>query len=329
MRYQIFVYILLLAFPLNAASTASKSDPSKPDGLNFIEDGKRGWFWYEIEPEPEEESEEEPDPPLMAKPEPKKEPEKKPEGPTPLSAAWFKINLDKFRDKAIDSASDEDVKAYLYLQRVAMDKAERFKNTYMKVVMGNSDLDENSRYPESSGGGRVLDESSYTNSKEIFSLLSERVGIFFFYKNKKECPVCIPQTRALDTFARKSGIKVFPVSLDGSETDGKNFMPFKKDDGHFEKFGLKYTPAVVLAAPSQNTFQIINQGGAFDASETIEKFLKAALYIGAITEEQYRKTTPSRLPLIDASGVKEGFITEADQPGNVVDQVKTLIPESP
>jgi conjugal transfer pilus assembly protein TraF len=47
-------------------------------------------------------------------------------GPAPLSAAWLRANLERFRDQAIDDPSPRNVALYLYLQRLVLDKAERF-----------------------------------------------------------------------------------------------------------------------------------------------------------------------------------------------------------
>jgi conjugal transfer pilus assembly protein TraF len=65
----------------------------------------------------------------------------------PLSTAWFRKNLEKYRDRAIDDPSAENVAAYYYLQRVMMDKAHRFTDVAREVVMSDPFLDENQRRP--------------------------------------------------------------------------------------------------------------------------------------------------------------------------------------
>ena len=44
----------------------------------------------------------------------------------PFSAAWFREHMQSFMDKAIDEPTNENVRAYLYLQRVMMDKGSQF-----------------------------------------------------------------------------------------------------------------------------------------------------------------------------------------------------------
>ena len=55
--------------------------------------------------------------------------------------------MEHYRDKAIDNPSPENVAAYYYLQRVMMDKAQRFTDMARRVVMSDPLLDENPRRP--------------------------------------------------------------------------------------------------------------------------------------------------------------------------------------
>jgi hypothetical protein len=54
--------------------------------------------------------------------------------PAPLSAAWLRANLERFRDQAIDDPSPRNVALYLYLQRLVLDKAERFAEATQRAV---------------------------------------------------------------------------------------------------------------------------------------------------------------------------------------------------
>lgn len=111
------------------------------DRSTFFHDKERGWFWREEFIEP----------PL---PKPKKEKHPTPipardstEEIQPLSVAWLRKNLEKYRDQAIDVPSPENVAAYFYLQRVMMDKAHRFTDVAHEVVISDPRLDENVRRP--------------------------------------------------------------------------------------------------------------------------------------------------------------------------------------
>jgi len=120
------LFVLLLIAPV-ASSWGQASDAGR-----YFERGEEGWFWYEPEPEPAPEPTID-DTPLAAEPVPKPGPtestiveEIDPVDPTPLSTAWFRANLDDYRDQALDDPSPDNVEAYLYLQRIALERAGSF-----------------------------------------------------------------------------------------------------------------------------------------------------------------------------------------------------------
>ncbi|MCX7100910.1 MAG: conjugal transfer protein TraF, partial [Methylobacter sp.] len=167
----------LLALVLSCGNSASNAQETKSDGAMFYgvsdgreqsasvqnstyyEDKERGWFWYEEPVLDEDVAEPEPllpePPPIQekkAEPEPAKPPEAK-----PLSAEWFRKNMEKYRDKAIDEPTPQNVSAYMYLQRVMLDKAEKFTEVSQQVVMSDPVLDENSRRPIATFGAFAMD----------------------------------------------------------------------------------------------------------------------------------------------------------------------------
>ncbi len=80
----------------------------------FYQRGQEGWFWYQVIPEPEQPDElVEPETGVV---------ESSQSELKPFSAAWFREHMQSFMDKAIDEPTNENVRAYLYLQRVMMDK---------------------------------------------------------------------------------------------------------------------------------------------------------------------------------------------------------------
>lgn len=118
-----------------------------PRAAFFFPDKERGWFWREIQPEPKQltgwlEKPSMPHPPRI-----QDSPKFSPPEPLPSSAAWFRKDLERYRDRAVDDPSSDNVAAYYYLQRVVMDKAHRFTDVARQVVMSDPFLDENQRRP--------------------------------------------------------------------------------------------------------------------------------------------------------------------------------------
>ena len=68
--------------------------------------------------------------------------------------------MEKYRDKAIDDPTSENVSTYMYLQRVMLDKAEKFADASQKLVMRDAVLDENARRPIATFGAFAKDDMS-------------------------------------------------------------------------------------------------------------------------------------------------------------------------
>ena len=93
------------------------------------------WHWYndpekieevepEIVPEHKEEPKKEPPKPKMMVPAPDK-----PRHPVAFSSEWLNTMIPKYLSRAVDDPTPENVEAFFLLQRLAMDKAERFQKS--------------------------------------------------------------------------------------------------------------------------------------------------------------------------------------------------------
>jgi conjugal transfer pilus assembly protein TraF len=315
----------------NVSARKNKVESVGPSGMDFINEGEKGWFWYEEIPEEIEPEEVEPIEPEAEKaPEPRETPPPTtttvapaPKGPAPLSAEWFRKNLDGFRDKAIDKPNDENVKAYLYLQKVMMDKAETFTNKYQEMVVGDPYLDETNRYPTSNFAGKHLESAAKEKKLNLLEALSKRAGVFFFFK--KDCPLCGQQAWILNEFRKQNGIDVVAISMDGSRLEKGQFKTLD-DTGQSEKMDVVNYPAIVLASPP-NTYKVIGQGGGYSITDIQDRMLLVAKTIGVISPEEYDQTLPVRggLQLTDTSG---SMLDEEslEDPQKMVEIIKTLTP---
>lgn len=209
-----------------------------------------------------------------------------PPGPAPLSAKWFRENLTEFRDAALDDPNNPSkVRAYLYLQHVMMDKAENFSQTYQDVVMGDPFLEETDRFPTANFGSQSYEKMASESRKSLAKELGQKAGLFFFYD--KTCTICGQQAYVLKVFEQIYGMKVMPVSLDGSKLDPGHLQESLTDSGQSEAMGIKKVPALVLASPEKGTFRAISQGTPLAMDELVKKTLVAAKTLALITPEQY------------------------------------------
>ncbi len=325
-----FVVVLVLTLFANMALADKKVEQAEgPSGVEFIKGGESGWYWYEVEEEPLEEEREETAEPLPEKPEEVvKEEERMPpspsSGPPPLSVEWFQENLDTYRNLAIDTPSSANVRAYAYLQRIAMDKAERFATKYQEVVIGDPILDESNRYPTSGHAGKRLDSAAREETIKMLNDISKRAGIFFFFK--KDCPLCGQQAWILEQFKRITQIEVVAISMDGAVLEDRSFK-VHLNQGHDKIMGVVQAPAIVLAQPKTGKYKIIGQGGGYDIEELKLRLLVMARSIGVISPEEYEKTQPVKggLMLTDASKIELDDQVLGD-PEEMVEIVRSLTP---
>ena len=90
-----------------SASTGRPASELSNPNAGYFGDKERGWFWYEQYPVQEDTPEPAPAKPIQqagVKP-----PQPKPEEPAPLSAEWMRINMGKYRDKAVDDPTKDNV----------------------------------------------------------------------------------------------------------------------------------------------------------------------------------------------------------------------------
>lgn len=279
--------LLVLAAILSATGKATEQNHGYYDG------SADGWFWYEIVPQWEAP----PPPPPPALPSPTTPAPTAPPEPAPLSAKWLREHLPEFRDAAIDNPNDENVRAYKYLERVALDKATRYASASRRAVIADPLLDGNIRRPISSAGARLADQQARKATESVAHELAQAVGIWYFYRS--DCPFCHQQTPILKALAEQFGFAVQAISLDGQALPSGAFPDFKIDGGHAALLELSATPAIALVHPASDTVAKIAEG--FTAlDDLIKRVLMIAAEQGWLSHQRFQDTRPVRNILVSA-----------------------------
>jgi len=265
--------------------------------IRFYERGAEGWFWYAPEPpvtpEPEMQPETEPPPsaPVMTNiPQPAEKDtasETAPTEPAPLSAAWLRANLDRYQRQAIDDPSPTKVALYLYLQRIALDKASRFTDVYQRVVQSDLYLDETTRHPVGNYAN-LLNRIAGQQRAAVLKDLAGETGIWFFYRS--DCPYCAAQAPVLHLLSEQTGIRVQAIALDGRALPNGRFPQFGRDTGQAVRLGVISTPALFLVRPPDGIVPIAQ--GLLSLSDLEQRLLLAAREAGWIDEAAYARTKP-------------------------------------
>ncbi|NOV29757.1 conjugal transfer protein TraF [Methylomonas sp. ZR1] len=303
-----FVLLMLMTLLLQALTASADEAVDRPVA-SYFEDKQRGWFWYEVLPEPVKKAQPDiqadqhkpkPDikPPSVVQADIEPKTQAKPSAePQPLSSAWLKQNLEHYLNQAIDDPSHENVAAFYYLQRVMMDKAERFTNAARYVVMSDPQLDETVRRPVATYAANEANHQASVVAERALKAIAAQAGILFFFRS--DCPYCHVQAPILAMLENAYGFKIYPVSLDGLPMPNGFFNEFKRDNGQAAMLGVEQTPALFLMKPPKQIVPLAQ--GALSLEELTGRILLAAKEAGWIDATQYQTTqgirnTPMLLP---------------------------------
>ena len=297
MKMRILPLLLFSAFQ-------QEGHTNEKDRFSFFVDKERGWFWREeiidpVQPKPEKKVERASALPRVAIKEPQ-----------PLSVAWLRKNLEKYRDQAIDAPSPENVAAYFYLQRVMMDKAHRFTDVAHEVVISDPRLDENVRRPISSFAVQAANREASRTSQDSLSLIAKSTGILFFFRS--DCTYCHLQAPLLKVLEDRYGFKVYPVSLDGLPMPGGLYPEFHHDQGQAAQLGVQATPSLFLLNPPGKVLPLSQ--GILSLDDLTNRILTVAHTEGLITDAEYDTTRGQSTvsPLITSSlQTTEGFPSDS------------------
>jgi conjugal transfer pilus assembly protein TraF len=289
-RPWLLISSVLLASPwVEAAEEAFAAPPP------FFLDKARGWFWREVPPEPRRPetviATPKPQPPTSPS-DPKTRLDSAPVPPAsvPLTAAWFRKNLEHYRDRAIDDPSAENVAAYYYLQRVMLDKAHRFTDVARQVVMADPNLDENRRRPIATFAANEANRLAGLASEQALSVVAQQAGLLFFFRS--DCPYCHVQAPLLKLLEQRFGFKVVAVSLDGRPMPGDLYLDFRTDQGQAAVLGVQSTPALFLMKPPETLLPLSQ--GALSLDDLTARILTVAHGVGWIDEALFETTRGQR-----------------------------------
>lgn len=281
-------------------------------------DKARGWHWKEeppeLAPEPEPEAEAPPPPPPAA-PAP-------PHGPKPFSSAWVKENLPKYLEIAIDDPSPQNVSNYLYLQRFAMDSADRFSSIYQRVATVDPLLDENRARPTWGPAAELANRQADTNKSNLLKDIAQKFGIWFFFRS--DCAPCHQQAPLLATFANLNGFSVLPVSVDHVDMPNNPWRRFVKDKGHAAQLQVSGTPTLFLQSKDGEFVQISDS--VISIEEIARRVIEIAASSKAISEEQYASTRATSKQLMPSAATLMSMPQgSADDPRAVRDLLRSQL----
>lgn len=255
----------------------------------FFDRKAEGWFWYDDPVEPEEIIEPEPEPKIAEIPEPEESMEAVPVGPEPFSAAWLRDNMSKYLDIATDEPTVENVRNYMYLQRIAMDKATIFSEVSQMAVIGDPYLDETTNRPFATFAAQDLDRKANLKTDQIIKTIAERAGLFYFFDDGESSLIQAP---LLDLLVTQNGFHILPISVTGNDLFNNPFGDYVVDNGHSEQLNIKSYPALYLVSGITGKLSPISQS-IISLPELKERILTIARRENIISDDEFKSTKPA------------------------------------
>lgn len=151
-------------------------------------------------------------------PDPKKpKPTPKKKEPKPLAAITsveeFRKELDRLRDVAIMFPTEQNIQAYLYGNKLMMDRASLFTDQWRRVVWKTPDLEFNQHYPQANAATLEAKRLADASRGKALATIGKTYSLLYFFRS--DCALCKIQAPALAMFAKDYGIEVQGISLDG------------------------------------------------------------------------------------------------------------------
>jgi len=225
----------------------------------------------------------------------------------PLTARWLRENLDRYRDKALDDPSAKNVRLYMYLQKLAMDKAHAFAKAVKLAVYEDPALDEAQRVGANSQAREARTVAQRTAATSILQSIAQRAGIWFFYRS--DCPYCHAQLPVLHAMENLYGFRVMAISLDGLPLPEGEYPGWVPDSGQGTALKVEATPSLFLVIPPDKILPIATGVVAVDQIE--DRVIELGHQAGWIDDAQYAEVQQSGLP--GQAFLQDGLPANRDQ----------------
>ena len=230
-----------------------------------------GWFWYESIQDSEAEQEEPPKSSTIT-------------ASQPLSTAWIRKNIGQYLDTAIDHPSKENVRNYLYLDRLVKEKAERFAHVGKQVIEGDPMLDENVRRPISPAAAKIKDDIAYKARELVLRKIARIAGLVFYYQGN--CRLCHIQARTVQYLSMEYGFELIPISTDGQLIP--ELPNSRTERSPPASLNIVTYPALFLMQPPDKI--VLIRQGSTSLTALAERLVDVAYQQSWINKGEYQKT---------------------------------------
>jgi conjugal transfer pilus assembly protein TraF len=183
----------------------------------------------------------------------------------------FKKTVERLKALAVMDPTYHNVKAYMEIQKIMMERSTRFAERWMEVVYTSPSLDYTLKHPTSQAARHVyLDQKQSEMNAEIREL-SHTYGLFFFYSG--DCVYSREFAAIVKSFSQKHNWEVLPISLDG--TILPEFPETRMDNGASRALGVTSVPTLLAVEPKSGKVIPLSRG--MSAHDQIEDRIRVLI----------------------------------------------------
>ena len=288
---------------------AGPQDPASSTTTGFYSNQQDGWFWYK-------------DP--VSKPAPSIKPEAAPAPAAPpksdaMDVAWLRKKLPELLDAAINNPTHENVAAYLAVQRVVLDRAQRFEEEARMVSLTEPLLDQTTLVPVTGYTKNAFNDTNFKAKEAAVSYLAKNVGGLFVFIDSS-CQFCKAQALQINQLARDYGFELRYITVDGKGFREIGSNTLLKDNGIAEKLNIKIYPTTVFVAPP-SSYLIVSQG-MMSQADLKDRLLMAAQHEHLLPKELETQVNPWDRGVLDTADTQHGA---SDNPTQLLKNIKTKL----
>jgi conjugal transfer pilus assembly protein TraF len=164
-----------------------------------------------------------------------------------------------------------NVKAYMEIQKLLLERSSRFAQRWLEVVYQTPQLDYTLKHPVSQVGRHVYADTQHKQMQRRIRQLAQTHGLFFFFSSG--CEYCKTFAPIVKRFAETYGWQVLAISMDGSRLP--EFPQAQNDNGTARVLGVKALPTLLAVDPKSG--QVVPLSHGLSTQDQIEDRIRVLL----------------------------------------------------
>jgi len=238
---------------------AQELSPARPV-RDWYERHAEGWFWRDVDPEPVDEDPEIPEKAVATTPSIRPE-TLYPSLDQPIDDPLARLEqlqqaIETSKALAVLQPTPDNIRDYIAIQHEVMEKSGLFADNWVRVMWQNPQYDYGQIRPTQPVALSTYKQQYAADRNAALRAIAQEYGLYFIVAGS--CPYCHAMGPYLKRWAERYGFTVIAVSIDGGSV--KEYPNAMYSPEFAEQLGVKTTPAIILAKPSEGIVVPVSYG---------------------------------------------------------------------